>query len=376
MSTLSSTTNKNKETTVGVLITRRTLRRLQKQKPSLNIIKLQEANEKAKTKLYMFTLKEIDFNRDIIYGIYFNPSTNRWEKGKFSLPDVFYRRSGSLNQTIRKKLQKKGVKFLNSPKGFNNWEVSLLLLQNKDLCSHVPLTRKCQSFKDLTKMFKRTNTVYLKSYIGGRGKKVMRIIKQPNKAYHCSYFNKHLIEHRVNTFEAFQKTIRSFYKKEFIMQEGIDLLTVDGYLVDMRAEVQRNGNGNVEVTAIAVRRGKKNSPITTHSESYTFDSFYKNVLKYSDQQVSTFKEEVTQFLKKVYEQVEEGYGRCGEMGIDFALDKNNKLWLIECNSRSAKVSLHKAFDQQTINQSFLNLLEYAKYIAKEKSERKYASHYQ
>ncbi|KHF39855.1 YheC/YheD family endospore coat-associated protein [Halalkalibacter okhensis] len=368
MSKISSNSN---EIAVGVLITRRALRRLQKQRPPLNIIKLYQASEISNTKLYMFTLRKIHFNRNIIYGTYFNRSTKRWEERPFSFPDVLYRRSSIPNQIIQEKFKQKGVKFLNSPKGFNNWKVSQLLLKNKELSSHIPLTKKCQSINDVTQMFKRTNTVYLKSYIGGRGKKVMRIIKLPQKGYHCSYYNNQLVEYRAKTFEAFQKTIRSFYRKRFIMQEGIDLLTIDGYLVDMRAEIQRNGRGEIEVTAIAVRRGKKNSPITTHSKSYTFNSFYKNFLNYTDEQVNMFKNEVTQFLTKIYEQVEKGYGRCGEMGIDFAVDKNKKLWFIECNSRSAKVSLHKAFDNVTINRSFLNLLEYAKFIANEKNARKY-----
>ena len=48
-------------------------------------------------------------------------------------------------------------------------------------------------------------------------------------------------------------------------------------------------------------------------------------------------------LYKTYRTVEGHYGSLGEIGIDIGLDKSGKLWIIECNPLSAKVSLMKAY---------------------------------
>ena len=64
----------------------------------------------------------------------------------------------------------------------------------------------------------------------------------------------------------------------------------------------------------------------------------------------------------IYHSLEESYGSFGEIGIDFGIDSSDHIWFIEPNARSAKVSLMKAFDETTYHQSFLNPLEYAKYL--------------
>lgn len=64
----------------------------------------------------------------------------------------------------------------------------------------------------------------------------------------------------------------------------------------------------------------------------------------------------------MYQSIEQEYGQIGELGIDFAIDKEGKLWFIEANSQSAKVSLMKAYDAVNVEKAFLNPLEYAKFL--------------
>ena len=51
------------------------------------------------------------------------------------------------------------------------------------------------------------------------------------------------------------------------------------------------------------------------------------------------------------------------MGIDFGLDQQGGIWFIESNAKPAKDSLYQSFDRKTIQSSFLNPLEYAKYLS-------------
>jgi KaiC/GvpD/RAD55 family RecA-like ATPase len=87
-------------------------------------------------------------------------------------------------------------------------------------------------------------------------------------------------------------------------------------------------------------------------------------MRLSDGEYNGVLAEVKKFLVTVYESAESIYGQFGELGIDFALDATLKLWLIECNAKSAKMALILSSDEETIRQVFLNPLEYAKYIAK------------
>jgi hypothetical protein len=76
---------------------------------------------------------------------------------------------------------------------------------------------------------------------------------------------------------------------------------------------------------------------------------------------------INRFLQTVFRAVEQVYGSFGEMGIDFGLDTQGHLWLIECNSKSAKVALYHAFGRQKVRQSFCNLLQYAKYLVEKQN---------
>jgi hypothetical protein len=45
----------------------------------------------------------------------------------------------------------------------------------------------------------------------------------------------------------------------------------DNKLIDMRAELQRNGPGSLDIIGIPVRLGAPGSPITTHADAYRFN---------------------------------------------------------------------------------------------------------
>ncbi|GAB7388720.1 hypothetical protein BSNK01_25580 [Bacillaceae bacterium] len=94
---------------------------------------------------------------------------------------------------------------------------------------------------------------------------------------------------------------------------------------------------------------------------------------YSDREIQRLTQMMHEFLFSIYEAIEQVYGNFGEIGIDFGLDRDGKLWFIEPNSKSAKVSLMKAYDAQTVRRAFLNPLNYAKYLyeqAKKKTKNK------
>ena len=158
---------------------------------------------------------------------------------------------------------------------------------------------------------------------------------------------------------------RFFAHKPFIIQKPIDLLKKGQCIIDFRSEVQKNKNGQLIVTGTTARIGKPRSPIAsnTHKEDYyTFEKFMKDTMQFDAQRAYLFEEKINRFLQTVFRAVEQVYGPFGEMGIDFGLDMQGHLWLIECNSKSAKVALYNAFGRQKVRISFRNMLQYAKYL--------------
>ncbi|BCU81864.1 hypothetical protein JIR001_16470 [Polycladomyces abyssicola] len=193
----------------------------------------------------------------------------------------------------------------------------------------------------------------------------MRIEKREDGQYEYSYFRKILVQGLKKDFSDLYPVIKSFFGEDLLlMQHGIRTVQIGGRNVDMRATLQRNGKGEVEINSIAVRLGVKGCPITSTrsgSKVLCLDDFLK---KFGKHFPNTTRNKMDKFLIKVYKCIERSYGPFGEMGIDFTLDEKGQLYLIESNSKPAKDSLYKTYDKETIHKAFLNPLNYAKFLAR------------
>ncbi|MEW5785845.1 MAG: YheC/YheD family protein [Bacillota bacterium] len=337
---------------------------------STRLVLLNKANQAVRSTLYLFSLKDIYYENNMIYGAYFDHDQGRWLNQYFTFPDVLYLRDG-VPEHRKKELQRflSATKAINTRKvnnlpAFNKWDVHQVLCSDRRIKLYLPETRLYRRYGgDLVPMLQHYGRVYLKACRGRQGRQVMQITRLPNGYYEFSYFVRNLTSRRVPLNSLYQVIHDFFGGKDFIIQEPIDLIEIDGMKVDLRSEVQRNGRGDLEIVAVPVRVGRKNSPITTHALSYRFEDFFFDQMHYSEAALESLEKRIHHFLFSVYESIEKYYGPFGEMGIDLGLDKNGKLWFIECNSQPAKVSLINAYNEITVTKAFTNPLEYALYIA-------------
>ena len=158
-----------------------------------------------------------------------------------------------------------------------------------------------------------------------------------------------------------------FGKREFIIQKGIKLIKVNDSKVDFRAELQRDGEGKVNIIGVCARIGKGQSPITIHSSAYPIKKFLKEYLYYSNIELEELIERVYQFLFTIYEPWKRCMGHLEKWESILGLIRMGRIWFIEPNSKSAKVSLMKAYGQETFHQAFLNPLLFSKYLYTQKS---------
>ncbi|OEF98904.1 hypothetical protein BHF71_02970 [Vulcanibacillus modesticaldus] len=215
-------------------------------------------------------------------------------------------------------------------------------------------------------MLQRYRKVYLKARISSQGKKVVKIEQLKKKIFRYSYFDKKLFSHETDSLEYLINDLQTLFKKNpLIIQRAINLIKVRDKISDLRATVQRNGKGELEIVSIAFRLSDKYSPITStraKSTVYSFNDFMKEYNYLIKKNKDTFKKEIEHFLKRLYTAIEQEYGFFGEIGIDFGVDRKGKLWFIEPNAKPAKDTLHLSQDKETIRKAFLLPLEYAKYI--------------
>ncbi len=356
---------------VGVFVAQGIIRDLKMQKGNsiYKIKHLVDANRIAGTDLFFFSINGIDFDNSRINGVYFDYAKKVWAEKIFPFPDVFYDRVKGImtfkmsGEEVRRRFDSLGIKKLNSRHFFDKWELYRILQSDENLRKHLPATRRYNSIDDLTEMLGRFSKVYLKGRTGSRGRQIMCITKLPDGGYDYRYYLDSVTVKKTYDTSHLGKVTESFFtNKNVIVQQAIDLLSVNGRLADFRGELQRNGKGELSITAIPVRLGKDNSPVSTRGDSYPFETFFKELLHYPDREITLLRSRVEQLLLDIYKYIEKCYGPFGELGIDIGLDNNNRLWFFECNAKSAKVSLCHTAGAETLLKAFLNPLEYARYI--------------
>ncbi|MCL6443779.1 MAG: YheC/YheD family protein [Alicyclobacillus sp.] len=339
---------------------------------------LVKANKKARTTLYFFSTRGVDFDRKIVQGMWFNDAENRWKRGDFPFPDVLYVRGGSGEsvQRIVQQFDRLGIRKINPITHFNKSELYHNLSRDNNVRAHLPYTRdfNLEDTRQLAAVLRNRKTIYIKACRGRRGLQVMRVTRLSSGTYEYSYsILGRLVRRKVTGLTRLQRALKSFFgNRAVIVQEAIDLLRVNRSCpVDFRAELQRDEDGKLQIVAIPIRVGQSNSPIATHGSAYRFNDFLKKLLpNCSEQELRNRQLAIHHFLKTVYRSVENVYGRFGEIGIDFAIDKKGKIWLIECNAQSAKVSIRRAYGQRVIHQIYRNPLEYAKTLVQSGTEHR------
>ncbi|WP_026691089.1 YheC/YheD family protein [Alteribacter aurantiacus] len=317
--------------------------------------------------IYFFSPEDVNVETGTVTGTYYHHKNEKWvQKINIPIPRVIYRRvagaSLSKNKKLKSFLRKKRIHLINRSTGFNKWKVYTKLHESQYIRPFLPETVVLKDQADVKDMIDKYGRVYLKGVKGGRGRQVM-MVEKVKSGYEYSVFKEELTKVNVKKFSSLMSHVKAFYRKQkVIIQEPINLLTYEGRLVDIRVEVQKDGNNTVNAVSPCVRLGSCDAPITTHAKSYPLESFLKEKLEFTEEEVKSVQSKMSDLVSMVMHQLEKHDGPCGEVGIDLGLDKNKKLWFIECNSRSLKVSLAKAYGREKLQEAYKMILQYTKFM--------------
>ncbi|MGI6142820.1 MAG: YheC/YheD family protein [bacterium] len=358
---------------IGVFVGRGYLKNIEEGGSHFRLMGLVEGNRRAHTLLYLFSLRDINWPRGRIAGTYYNYEENRWKQHLFPFPDVLYDRAGGFSgeaeknaRGLRRRLQGiPGLKKINCQHYFDKWRLYQALHKHGDVREHLPQT-SLYNRQNIEKMLQDYKVIYIKTCTGSNGRGVIRMARE-TIGYTLAYFAQAQVEKRIVSLSHLEEEIRKIIgNSRAIVQQGLDLVTHNGAIIDLRPLVQKNGKGEWQVTAIPVRMAVGGAHITstrTGSRVYDFPYFFEVMAGYSKTQSQDLQARITELLRRIVARLEEEFGPFGELGIDLALDKEGKLWFIEANAKPGKDTVALGCGEETFIASFLNPLEYAKLLA-------------
>lgn len=313
--------------------------------------------------ILVFALDKINHEEKTIEGYLYNDRVKAWIRGSYPMPCSIYRKISLSDSEKNYLLSCIGDRIFNSYY-FDKYEAYNWLKVNKEIVHNVPYTDEYKSFVRIFRLMDKYGSVYLKPTAGRQGKGVIKVIKKEDKLY-LMYREK-----GKNICEVLDEKsdIDKYLKKEnYIIQQGIDVIRYQNRVVDFRVIMQKDITGEWQCTGIIARIGKEESVVSNVSSggiAKDIDIFLKKYLKLYEIEIYMLKEKIVNFSTKVCKYLDEIGLNLGNLGLDIALDKKEKLWLIEINNKCPAPSIALDSDNRILYyRALTNPMFYAKYLA-------------
>ncbi|RJG26762.1 YheC/YheD family protein [Paenibacillus thiaminolyticus] len=158
----------------------------------------------------------------------------------------------------------------------------------------------------------------------------------------------------------------------FVLQQGIDTELLPERTADARVLHQKNGEGEWVTTGMAIRVGTPRSPNSNlagqrGSAALPFLPFMEK--HFGLEQAKAIEEECRCVAQRLTEVIEDKIGSLFELGIDLAVDKAGKIWLLEVNPKPSRDLFRKIGDKEAYQNALTYPIAYAMYLARQRHEK-------
>lgn len=285
--------------------------------------------------IYAFSPKWVNWEKQMVYGLFYNVSTSSWEYGRFRLPDVVYRRDYHSSTEFIKKLSDftKG-KLFNSYR-FTKTELFRIVKRDPVLSEYLPPTEPSRDIFQLKRFLLAHGKIVLKPIDLSRGRGICILEKTDNGYTVTDYRNKGPESIKLLDKESLDYffTINNDLFCRYLVQKYLPLAKIDGSVFDTRVVMQKGTDKNWECTGIECRVSNGSSHLTNISRggyALPLDGALQRAFP-NNCDYQMLSQKIHKFCKLLCRYLDKTGGHFAEFGIDIAIDVNKNIWLIESN---------------------------------------------
>lgn len=333
------------------------------------------SGQSAQLHVVIFSPDSIDLEKRCIIGYSYLAAKDQWMAAEHPIPGVIYDRcfcsTPQLYQLYRKmrtELKRlPGIRLLgNGLKG--KWEVLKTLRQSAELRNFIPETRKLSSLVLLQQWLASKGEAILKPEYGSQGRGVLHVIGRtlPRPEYRiigrdhnntCLQRSFSSIRELLNWSGLFTSSRR------YLLQERLRLATEDNVPFDVRTLIQKNERGLWSLTGIAIRCGKQgNVTANLHGGGHAVEPASFLIKRFGADKADLLLKQLSQLSEHVAFTLEASHGRLAELGIDFGIDTDGLIWILEANSKPGRAIFNQLSDVQSRHRSIDNPIRYARFM--------------
>ena len=320
---------------------------------SLNPWPLGRLIELDQVSLALFAPSGINWREKTILGLHLE--SGKWVTRRSSFPEAVYNRCYSDQRPLIKRLERViGKKrIFNYVTRFDKWEIDQVL--RRGLGVYLPATLP---FDEVVcrKMLDGKSGLVIKPRHGQGGKGIYRL--------------RRTADGKIQVFEGFSlepvgslPRARDRWPLSHIMQQEIPMLKWKDSVFDIRLLMQKDGSGQWRVSGDLSRVAVPGVFITNVCKKICFAEDVLVQVGMDPRKVLTTLESIS---FKVANLLEEHFVMLGEISVDFALDTEGHLWIIEVNGKPDRNLFFTLRDEELIKRILVSPLEYACFLANQR----------
>ncbi|WP_284641160.1 YheC/YheD family endospore coat-associated protein [Paenibacillus silviterrae] len=339
--------------------------------------------------VFVFSPEDIDWSLSRVTGYVYEPSLKQWVSRWFPLPDAVYDRCffstrkeyANYRTALRRLLEQQPVRLLGyGLKG--KWEVQQLLQREERLRPFLPPTEELRSSRTMLEWLKRRDAIVLKPQGGSQGRGVLLVRRESAGMARVSAAavtentaeaafsvrgrdaRNRRVAHGFGDAAALLRWLRRFTgRRSYLVQPYLQLHDASGDAYDVRSLVQKDGAGRWQLTGMAVRQGQGGS-LTSNlhggGKAEAAGPFLARV--FGPEKARQLQKELTRLSELIPDVLESCHGRLVELGIDFGVDLDGYIWILEVNSKPGRSIFTYLQDDKARNRALENPIRYAKYL--------------
>lgn len=338
---------------VGILVPHR--------KTRSRVLKLYQFHHNLPLNLFAFSQSDILWKKRKITGLC--PIGNKWKEVVLPFPHAVYNRCYNKKATTVERLNNiiGGDKCFNCINWLNKWKVFNLLIQS-NLRRHIPDTFLINKV-NVSELVKKYKLVYVKPIYGYHGNRVYRLELKENGDIYISLQSlaPRFICRRNEDIQ--EKLAKLLGENIYIVQKGIRSSQINNKNYDIRALVQKDINGKWTVSTMVCRVANR-----LYFNTGVYDSIYDAgaildlIFPLKKMKEATIKS-INKISVTASQALETNMGLLGEVSVDFVLDEDLNLWIIEINGKPQK-SIYKDIKNNKYEQIIHRRpIEYAYYLS-------------
>ncbi len=349
---------------VGILVDQIVFKRIPRGNTKIEMIAFYEEGGKMyEVTPCFFRLKDIAPDASHIKA--YVKTDHKYRLLRIPTPKVIHNRSGSINESARKRINllvRKGIKVFNGYNGgIGKWGIHKLLIRQSSIKNHLPHTVK-GTISSLREMMKRHSTLLIKPNRSSLGIGIKKLQKDGDR-WKLSYNKNDSIRFQKSLPEKLKQVLRN---RSYHIQQQIPLATYNNRPFDIRVSVQRNHTGNWQVTGMVGKvaaNGHYVSNVHQGGTVYTLETIFQS---YPSLSVDKVKKEIEGLSIRIASHLSKHLPHLADVGLDVGITKEGFPYFIECNRRDLRYSFREGNMWNVWKSTYTNPMGYARYMLNHK----------